>query len=69
MNWADLYKNKVVSAQEAVKAVQSGNRIFLTGNCSVPQVVLAALVEHAPQVQDVEICHALNFRLSRLCRP
>ncbi len=61
MNWADLYKNKVVSAADAVKAVKSGDRIFLTGNCSVPQVVLAALVEHAPQVQDVEICHALTL--------
>lgn len=61
MNWADQYKQKVVSAQEAVKTVKSRNRIFLTGNCSVPQVVLAALVEHAPQIQDVEICHALTL--------
>ena len=61
MNWADLYKNKVVSAEEAVKVVKSGNRIFLTGNCSVPREVLAALVNHAPQVQDVEICHALTL--------
>jgi 4-hydroxybutyrate CoA-transferase len=61
MNWADQYKDKVVSAQTAVKAVKSGDRIFLTGNCSVPQVVLAALVEHAPQVHNVEICHALTL--------
>lgn len=61
MNWADQYKSKVVSAEEAVRAVQSGNRIFLTGNCSVPQVVLAALVDHAHQVEDVEICHALTL--------
>ena len=61
MNWADLYKNKVVSAKEAVKVVKSGDRIFLTGNCSVPREVLAALVDHAPQVQDVEICHALTL--------
>jgi acetyl-CoA hydrolase len=61
MNWADQYKKKVVSAQEAVRAVQSGSRIFLTGNCSVPQVILAALVEYAHQIQDVEICHALTL--------
>ncbi len=61
MNWADQYKKKVVSAQEAVRAVQSGNRIFLTGNCSVPQVILAALVEYAHQIQNVEICHALTL--------
>ena len=61
MNWADQYKNKVVSAEEAVSVVKSGDRIFLTGNCSVPQVTLSALVEHAPKVQDVEICHALTL--------
>lgn len=61
MNWADQYKKKVVSAQEAVRAIQSGSRIFLTGNCSVPQVILAALVEYAHQIQDVEICHALTL--------
>jgi acetyl-CoA hydrolase len=61
MSWADQYKNKVVSADQAVRAIQSGNRIFLTGNCSVPQVVLAAIVDYAPQVNDVEICHALTL--------
>jgi acetyl-CoA hydrolase len=49
-----------VTPQEAVRAVQSGNRIFLTGNVSVPQKVLAALVEYAPQLENVEICQALT---------
>ena len=61
MNWSDHFKRKVVSASEAVKVVGARNRIFLTGNCSVPQVVLAALVEHAPNIHDVEICHALTL--------
>ena len=60
MSWTDHYKNKIVSADEAVRAIQSNNRIFLTGNCSVPQVVLASLVDYAPQLQNVEICHALT---------
>lgn len=61
MNWVDLYKNKIVNPQEAVKAIQSGNRIFLTGNCSVPQILLASLVDYAPNINDVEICHALTI--------
>ncbi|OGO59162.1 MAG: 4-hydroxybutyrate CoA-transferase, partial [Chloroflexi bacterium RBG_19FT_COMBO_47_9] len=32
----------------------------LTGNCSTPQTVLAALVKHAPNLRDVEICQALS---------
>ena len=60
MDWTSTYKSRVVSAQEAVRAVKSGNRIFLTGNVSVPQKILAALVEYAPQLEDVEICQALT---------
>ncbi len=60
MSWTELYKNKVVSADEAVSAIESGNRVFLTGNCSVPKTALAALVRRAPQLKDVEICHALT---------
>lgn len=61
MAWVEQYKNKIVTADDAVKAVQSGNRIFLTGNCSVPKIALEALVRHAKELQDVEICHALTI--------
>ena len=60
MDWTTIYKSRVMSADDAVKAVQSGNRIFLTGNVSVPQKLLAALVDYAPNVKDVEICQALT---------
>ncbi|MGB7875548.1 MAG: acetyl-CoA hydrolase/transferase C-terminal domain-containing protein [Anaerolineales bacterium] len=61
MDWTSTYKSRVVTPQEAVRAIQSGNRIFLTGNVSVPQKVLAALVEYAPQLENVEICQALTI--------
>lgn len=60
MDWTSTYKSRVVSPQEAVQAVKSGDRIFLTGNVSVPQKVLSALVDHAPQLENVEICQALT---------
>jgi len=55
MSWTDQYKQKVVTAAEAVKAVKSGDRIFLTGNCSVPNKILSALVDRAAELKDVEI--------------
>lgn len=60
MDWTSLYKSRVVTPQEAVKVIQSGNRVFLTGNVSVPQKVLAALVEHAPNLTNVEIVQVLT---------
>ena len=50
-----------MTAQEAVQAVKSGDRIFLTGNCSVPKKILGALVDRAPELEDVEINQALTI--------
>ena len=60
MTTAGIYQSRVTTAQEAVKTIKSGNRVFLTGNVSVPQKILAALVEYAPNLTDVEICQALT---------
>lgn len=58
-NWQELYKSRVTTPEEAVKAIRSGDRVFLTGNASVPLQLLAALVKRAPELKDVEICHPL----------
>lgn len=61
MDWTKMYNDRVCTAQEAVRIIKSGNRIFLTGNVSVPKTLLAALVEYAPNLADVEICQALTI--------
>jgi 4-hydroxybutyrate CoA-transferase len=60
MDWNSIYKERVTSPEEAVKSIKSGNRVFMTGNVSVPQKVLSALVEYAPHLKNVEICQALS---------
>lgn len=55
-----LFQTRSTTPEEAVRIIKSGQRIFLTGNCSVPQKVLAALVDYAPQLENVEICQALT---------
>ncbi len=61
MDHNKLYQSRVVTAEEAVRQIKSGDRIFLTGNCSVPIKVLKALVDYAPELNDVEICQALSI--------
>ncbi|RJP50387.1 MAG: acetyl-CoA hydrolase/transferase family protein [Anaerolineaceae bacterium] len=60
MTDTSIYQSRVTTAQDAVKVIKSGQRVFLTGNVSVPQNLLAALVEIAPTLKDVEICQALT---------
>ena len=38
------YHSKLCSADVAVQAIKSHNRVFMTGNCSVPKELLGALV-------------------------
>src|SRR5512139_1416949 len=64
-----LYQSRVISAEEAARHIKSGDRVFLTGNCSVPQKVLGALVDYAPNLRDVEICHALSIGTADYVKP
>ena len=61
MSWAEQYAARVMTAEQAVKDIQSGQRVFLTGNCSVPQHLLQALVARAPALQNVEIVNVLTI--------
>jgi acetyl-CoA hydrolase len=61
MSWLHTYHDRIVSAEEAVRTVKSGDRVYLTGNCSVPQVLMKALIGRAPELTDVEITHILTL--------
>jgi acetyl-CoA hydrolase len=61
MNWLSQYQPRVTTAEEAVKVIGSGRRVFLTGNCSVPQKLLGALVARAGELTDVEITQVLTM--------
>src|SRR5210317_94655 len=60
-NWQRSFLNRATTPDEAVKAIKSGDRVFLTGNASVPLPLLDALVRRAPELRDVEICHPLTI--------
>lgn len=69
MDWNQVYKERLTTAEEAIKVVESGNRIFMTGNVSVPQKLLTALVKHAPNIKEVELCQALTAGTADYANP
>ena len=69
MDWTSIYQSRVTTAAEAVRCIQSNQRIFLTGNVSVPQKCLAALVDYAPNLENVEICQALTIGPADYVKP
>ena len=60
MNWMELYRDRVMDAQSAVRMIDSGMRVFLSGNCSVPRLVLAALTERARGLSGVQVVQVLT---------
>jgi acetyl-CoA hydrolase len=57
-----LYRTRITTAEQAVEAIQPGMRVFMTGNCSVPRTLLAALVQRAPAfTRPIEITHLFTL--------
>jgi len=56
-----MYRNKVVSAEQAVQLIQSGQRVYVGGGAGAPRTLLYALVQRASELRDVEIFHVLVF--------
>ncbi len=69
MDFNKIYQSRIVTAEEAIHKIQSGMRVFLTGNCSVPQKLVAELVNYAPELQNVEICQALSVGPAEYASP
>lgn len=59
MTWLEHYKTKVVSLEEAVSVVKSGDRIFISGNAATPNLLATGLSLRKDELLDVEVNHVL----------
>src|SRR6266540_1145978 len=51
---------RMITADEALGLVHSGQRVYIGGGCGVPTPLLDALVARAPGLRNVEIIHILT---------
>ncbi len=68
-NWKSYYTSHLCSAEDAVKQVQSGNRIVLSHACGEPRVLPGELVKRAGELKGVQICHMVPMGEALYCRP
>lgn len=61
MTWQDIYKERLTTAEEAVKAIHSGDRIVPGHAASESRLLMDALLKRAPQLQDVEIFQGVTI--------
>jgi len=69
MSWVDDYKNKLITAEEAVSVIQSGDRVYVSGNAATPYVLMSALASRKDKLEDVELVHVLLMGEDPLSRP
>ncbi|GAL68059.1 acetyl-CoA hydrolase/transferase family protein [Jejuia pallidilutea] len=50
-----MYKS--VSAQEAVKAIKSNDRVYVQAAAAAPQLLMNAMTERYEELRNVEVCH------------
>jgi acyl-CoA hydrolase len=61
MSWESDYKNKLRTAGEALRYVESGMRVYIQPGCAEPETLVEALIQRAPHVHDVEIVHMMTM--------
>jgi 4-hydroxybutyrate CoA-transferase len=69
MSWIDDYKKKLATAEEAVAAIKSKNRVYISGNAATPYVLMKALASRKDELKDVELVHVLLMGEDPLSKP
>lgn len=65
LSWRSVYKERKTSADQAIRAIKRGHRIFIGSGCSEPQHLAQALEEAIPLLADLEILHILSVGKTR----
>ncbi|MCS6806918.1 MAG: acetyl-CoA hydrolase/transferase C-terminal domain-containing protein [Acidobacteriota bacterium] len=63
------YKKRWTTAEEAVGAIRSGNRVYLSGNAATPYVLIRALAARKDELEHVQILNALMIGDDPLSKP
>ncbi len=61
MSWESEYVKKLQTADDALRCVESGMRVYIQPGCAEPETLVEALVRRGPEVHDVEIVHLLTM--------
>ncbi len=69
MTWKDIYESKLVTAEEAIKAIHNGDKVVTGMGCGEPFGIQRAMIENYQQFENVEIVNMLTLGDSPWLRP
>jgi acyl-CoA hydrolase len=61
VTWESEYLRKIRTADEALRFVESGMRVYIQPGCAEPETLVEALIRRAPEVRDIEIVHMMTM--------
>lgn len=67
--WQNEYRKKVTTACQAVKAIKSGDNVYIHSNAAAPELLIVAMVQRAPELKDVTILHILTMANADYAKP
>ncbi len=59
--WRETYKDMTCTAEEAVRHVKPGQRVFIGTGCAQPMELVQALTARSVELMDTEIVHLLTL--------
>lgn len=60
-NWQQDYARKVMTAQEAVSVIKSGDSIYIHSHAAAPAMLVSAMVDRAGELEDVKVLHIMTL--------
>ena len=68
MKWQEIYKKKLTTAEEAIKLIESGDKVVIGFGCGEPFGIENAMIEHYEDFNNVEIINMLTLGDSPWCK-
>jgi len=69
MDWQEIYRQRKMSAEEAIRLIHSGDRVVLGHAVGVPIAITDVLTAHKEDYQDVEIVQMVSMGNGKFCEP
>ena len=69
MSWQTEYQNKIITAEEAVNHIKSGDRVIIGHACGEPSYLVEKMMENAANYENVEIVHMVAMGKCEYCKP
>jgi acyl-CoA hydrolase len=63
------YRSRIVTADQAVAVVESGQRVYIHNGCAEPTELVRALTRRGPMLRDVEVMHLATMGIADYSLP